>query len=225
MKARSQRPERAKPKAAAQREPAPRLGAADSMASNPRLDAQREALHAAFGAALQRQLGQQVGARPATVAQLRDMKLRLSAPGIGAASRIQPLVQRVRIDIGTESGTGTLTYSEDGTIHATDGTPFRGMILVLIQIPRADRGKGHGAGLMSYFMENRVKDRPCYLDVKATDDAGLSNDELVRWYRKFGFTVVGYSDSGPVMGVNVPRLREPARRPAAVKLVDYPDSD
>jgi len=156
-----------------------------------------------------------------TVQRQQTIKLQL------AATSSQAPIQREVIRIGTDSGDGTLTYAPAGTVFLKNGQTFKGMVLVLIQIPKGERAKGYGGKLMNYFMTKVVGSQACYLDVKATDKEGLSNEKLELWYEKYGFTTLGYSDTGPVMGINIPKAKEESKASvnSGFKLVDYPDSD
>jgi hypothetical protein len=147
----------------------------------------------------------------------------------GPAAWAAPLpIQREVLKTKTDSEDAELTYSLKGTVHLSDGTPFTGIILVLVYTPKAERGKKYGGHLMERFMTEVVKKNACYLDVIVSDTGGLNSGQLVDWYKRYGFKVLGNSTTGPVMGINMPEARQEPQAVTlhqGVKLVDYSDSD
>lgn len=219
----------------------PSGGLVDWIAQSPRMLQQKATLQALFAPAAQRQapvpkpnhtgeLHDRAAMPEQSVAQLQQIKLELPTNGHEEAGRNRLPIQREVIKIGTDSEEGTLTYAPAGTIKLSNGTPLKGIVLVLIYIPKAERSKKYGGKLMAHFMDKVVKNNVCYLDVKVSDEGGLNAEQLVAWYQKYGFQVVGTSSSGPVMGINMPKVQKESKKKSTpdsgpLRLVNYSDSD
>ena len=118
------------------------------------------------------------------------------------------VLQREKVTLEQGESVGKVVYSSDGKIKGKAKT-YKGIVLVDISVPKGERKKGYGTQLMNKFMKDIVGSKPCYLDVIAHnkgDEVGLSNDDLEKWYGKFGFTSLGKSGWGDntIMGVNYP---------------------
>lgn len=124
-------------------------------------------------------------------------------------SKIQAnaVLQRASITLDEGESLGKVVYTTDTEMKGQWET-YKGIVLVDISVPKKERNKGYGGRLMKKFMTEVVGSKPCYLDVLSHNDGkGLSNDELVVWYGKYGFVSLGKSGWGDniIMGINVPK--------------------
>jgi hypothetical protein len=83
---------------------------------------------------------------------------------------------------------------ETATCHideAWDGVPsdIRDRVTFVKDVKSTIKRAGHASGLMDMVMsEAKRKGRMLVLEPRAFDD-GMTDDELVRWYERLGFTV------------------------------------